>query len=298
MGQRTPTGNAGTGETARPAASRRPMKWPAVLWSMVGALAAAAVAVPLLASAPSAAPSAAASARAEVTDALTASMGESTVQLTFSASVSASGMTADLTGTGAADLTTKAASMHVTGTVGGQRESVAMDVVHGTVYLQVPQIAALVPGKSWLSLRPGGSTAFGSTIGGLGTFGDPGALLPFLRKSGAVVTPLGQSTLNGTAVEGYRVTMSAAAVEAAASAAGLPSGLGQGVHQLVVTAYVAGHLLQGLDVAATGEVSVTASLDFHGYGQPVVVQPPAPTTVAPFSQIAGAGALPGTSPAT
>lgn len=299
MGERTPTGNAGSGETAEPGASRRgPKALPAVLWSMVGALAVAAIAVPLAARASSPAPDAGASARTAVTDALTASMGESTVQLTFSASVSASGMTADLTGTGAANLATKAASMHVSGTVAGQRESVALEVVDGTVYLQIPQIAGLAPGKTWLSLRPGGSTTFGSTIGGLGTFGDPGALLPLLRKSGAVVTTLGASTLNGTAVEGYRVTMDAAAVGAAASAAGLPSGLGQSVRQLVVTVYVAGHLLQALDVAETGKASITASVDFHGYGQPVTVQPPAPTTVAPFSQIAGAGALPGTSPAT
>lgn len=269
------------------------MVGPGGLWALVAVLAAAAIALPLAdpgSTAPGPGPGGG-GARQVVRDALTASLGESTVQTTFTASVDAGAMSAQLSGTGAADLTTRSATMHVSGTVADQHESVAVEVVGGTVYVDVPQVAAVDPGKTWLSLRPGSSTGIGSSVGGLGTFADPGLVLPFLRRSGAVVTPLGASTLNGTSVQGYRVAMDAAAIGAAAAGSHLPGGIARQVHQLVVTAYVSGHLLRALDVAASGHVSVTASIDFHGYGEPVSVQPPAPTTVVPLSQFAGS-ALP------
>jgi hypothetical protein len=174
----------------------------------------------------------------------------------------------------------------VSGTVAGQHEAVSVEAVGGTVYLEVPQVATVDPGKSWLSLPPGSSTGVGSSVGGLGTFADPGTVLSFLRRAGAVITPLGTSTLAGTSVQGYRVAMDPASIGSAASSAGLPPGIAQHVQGLVVTVYVSGHLLRALDVAETGQASVTASIDFHGYGEPVSVQPPAATTVVPFSQFA------------
>lgn len=305
MGQRTPgqdrggAGSAGSHPGAADGAAdgapgRRRRASSAALWTMVAGLAAAAIALPLADPGGGDHPSGP-NARLAVRDALTASMGESTVQVTFSASVGIAGTTAQLRGTGGADLTNKSAVMHVSGTVSGQNQAATVEVTGGTVYVQVPQVAALDPGKSWLSLRPGSSTGFGSSVGSLGTFADPSTVLAFLERSGAVVTPLGASTRTGTSEQGYRVTMDEGAVASAASAAGLPAGAAGQVHQLVLTAYISGGLLRSLDVDETGTVPVSASIDLHGYGQPVSVLPPAPTTVAPFSQFAGVTQLPATS---
>lgn len=291
MEQCTPEGT-GRPQEQVPSGATTARALPATLWGLLAVLVAAAVALPLADAGPRRG-SDTSSARQVMREALTASMGQSTVHMTFSGSVVSAGVTVNVSGTGAADFSSKAASIHVTGTVAGQQETVTLEMVGGTAYVQLPAIAAADPGKSWLSITPGSSTGFGSSMGNLGTFGDPSAILSMLRSSGAAVTSLGASTLGGTTVQGYRVTMDAASLGAAASALGLPSGATQKVGRLQVTAYVGGNLLRSLDVTETGQASVSASIDFHGYGQPVSVQPPAATSVVPFSQFAASGALPG-----
>jgi hypothetical protein len=256
----------------------------AALWGLVAILAAVAIALPLAAQGGSGT-GGQSSARRVMTGALTASMSQRTVQVSFTASVDADGMSAQVSGTGAADLTSKSAVLHMSGTVAGQREAVSIVAVGGTFYVEIPQVATVDPGKSWLSVQPGTSTSLGP-VGGLGTVTNPGTILSFLRRAGAQVTSLGPSTLDGERVEGYRVTVDPAAIAAASSASGVPAGIARDVHQLVVTVYVSGRLLRALDVAETGQVSVSASINFHGYGEPVNVQPPAPASVVPFSQLA------------
>lgn len=281
---------APAGSAADAARSRRPLT--TALWALLAVLTAAAIAIPFVTGGAGPPRSVNTVARLAVRHALTASLGETTVQITFTASLTGASVNANLSGTGALDLATKSAAMHLTGSVAGQRESASVEVLTGVVYVDVPEIAAMDPGKSWLSLRPGAGTGLGSSVGGLGTFADPASILPFLRRSGATVTTLGASTRDGTTVRGYRVVLGAAALGSAGSAAGLPASIAGQVHQVAVTVYVAGNLLRSIEVIETGQTSLTASIDFHGYGQPVSVQAPAATAVVPFSQFAGGAGLP------
>jgi hypothetical protein len=293
MGDRMSQGQP---EAVWPQDRRRPSGGPVTvlrtLWALLAVLVVAAVVVPLVAGR-SPLGSSAQSARAALRAALTTTMVESTVHVSFSASVGAGALALALSGTGAVDLPSKTLSLHVSASDAGQKQTIAMEMVGGTLYLDFPQITRMDPGKTWVSVATVSSakTGIGSSIGSLGSTADPGGMLRFLRQSGGTVVSLGPSTLDGTSVVGYRVTLDATSLSKAAANGGLPSGILQGARSASVTVYVGGHLLRGLDVTETGKEAFTMDIDFQDYGAPVTVQPPPATSVVPYSQISKAGVL-------
>lgn len=245
-------------------------------------------------------------ASAAMSSALTSTMAEATVQMTFTMTVSAAGTSVHLSGSGRADLATRSAAFDLSGASAGQRLTLAMVATGGTVYLQLPASVKLAPGKSWVSYTPPhGSPASlpGGASGALAPVGTPSSFLPVLQQAGATVQTLGTSTLAGTEVNGYRITMSAAAIRGAFAKAHLPSSLGQALGPMAtgasVTVYVGGGLVREIDIAnqasSSAPIDVKGTMQFSGYGEPVSVQPPPATSVETVSQLARtalAGVLP------
>lgn len=263
-----------------------------LLWVLVAVLVAAAVALPLVdGRMPRGGPPE--SARAALRAALTATSVESTVHVSFTGSVGSGALDFTLSGTGEVDLPSKTLALHVTASVAGQKQTIVMEMAGGTLYLDIPQIDKMDPGKTWVSVATAGTaaTGIGSTIGSLGKTADPGGMLRFLRQSGGTVVSLGPSTLDGTSVVGYRVTMDATSLSKAAANGDLPSGALQGARTVSVAVYVGGHLLRGLDVSEAGKEAFTMNIDFQDYGAPVTVQAPPAASVVPYKQIAKAGVL-------
>ena len=93
-------------------------------------------------------------------------------------------------------------------------------IVGGSLYLSMPGISQLASGKSWVSTPLGtNSITPGSS--------NPGSMLQLLASQGNTVTPLGPSTIEGTAVHGYNVVISTADLSRELSRLNLPASLDQ-----------------------------------------------------------------------
>jgi len=207
------------------------------------------------------------------------------------------------TGTGAVDLDTDTGRAAFTfqgpGALAG--EQLKEVFVGDTIYLSLPQLAGLVPGKPWISqpLTPAALIAPRNS--------DPDALLAMLGASGNQVVSLGASDIDGTAVDGYRVTVRPAGLEARLAMAGLPAGItaaaehAAGTSSDAVTVYVADgtgqvrRLVTNVDLSLGSHPVVAAvTEDFGSYGTPAAVSPPPAGQVQTLSQFQSAvqGAAP------
>jgi hypothetical protein len=175
------------------------------------------------------------------------------------------------------------------GTSGLSGEQLRMVFVGGTLYLSFPQIPAPQAGKPWVSesLASAGPIFPGNS--------DPAAVLGMLGSEGNHVVDLGPTTVDGTAVTAYRVTVTLAALRAEMSRTNLPAGLARtaegalGTSSTVVTAYVDGANGSLRRVAAdlhltVGKKTLAASIteDFTHYGAPVSITAPPAGEVVPL----------------
>ena len=230
---------------------------------------------------------------------------------TFHTSVTVTGTTGGtsttyLTGQASVDLQARkgTATLQVPaidGTSGSSGSSTVTVVADGTtVYLQVPGLASVTGGKSWLSLpeRTGtASTGLSLTDTALG---NPSDLLRLRAAHASSVTEVGTPTLGGAATTEYKAVISVAEIEAqaashhrrrlAAAARKVVSALG--VTSVPVTVWVGtdGYLRQvqltlDLSHAQPGPVLgsllpsgplpvVTETVAFSAYGAPVTVTAP------------------------
>jgi hypothetical protein len=278
-------------------APRRRTRAQAVLWGLVVLTVVAGALVYVLGGSPSPADA--------VTGAVTTSAADGTVQLAIAGSVSAAGETATFNGSGSVDFVHGAAQLSLTATAAGRQDSAQVVVVGGTLYVGSPNLSALLSGKSWLSVPvgPGG----GGTSGG-DPLADPANWLSILENHGGQVTPLGPSTVDGTAVQGYSVTFDPSTIEGDLGSLGLPASARSALSKLTVThagftVYVDGTgLVRQLSVdlsagiGASGPLSVEETTTFSSYGAPVSITAPPPADVATAGELlkgAGAAALPG-----
>jgi hypothetical protein len=234
---------------------------------------------------------------AVVINAVTSAIGDKTAHVDVTSSSQVDGQRVTFTGTGAIDFTQNALQMTLTGNAAGQALTIQAIYVGETVYESVPEIAQVVPGKSWLSIdlssltQATGQSATASELGG-----DPIASLKLLTVQGNTVTALGPSTVDGQAVQGYSVTFNPSAVQSELTNANLPAWLKQAVSQVQI-----GSDLEKLYVDGTGDLvrfsqSVTEkvgsvgsltedeSLDFSDFGAAVSITAPPADQVVPFSQ--------------
>ncbi len=191
---------------------------------------------------------------------------------------------------GVVNFSTGDADLHMT--IEGQPTSVV--TTGGVVYVSLPTIPQILPGKTWLSVDLG---SIGSAAGGALTGGDPAQMLQLLAAEGNLVTPLGSSTVGGTSVEGYSVLINKAAVETQLAKLGLPAAAVQAGEQFLKQAgpisykvYVdSSNQMREMDFlmsvpSGSHSVTVAASVDFSDFGTPVDVKAPAASAVANLQQ--------------
>ncbi len=237
------------------------------------------------------------SAEAAVIDSVNTTMADQTAHVTLNLAVSGPSVHVTGSGTGGIDFGQNAMQLQMTVGVSGQEVQMQAVYVAGSIYEQIPGVGQLIPGKSWVSLDLSSLGASGGqSSSALGSGDNPTAMLRLLTQQGNTVVPLGPSTIGGTPVQGYSVTLDAAAIKAQLAHASLPSWMATAVSQLNVQnttlmVYIDGSgLLRRfrLDltetVATTGKVTVDESLDLSDYGAPVNITAPPPDQVASFNQ--------------
>lgn len=236
------------------------------------------------------------SARSAVADALSATIGKGSADMTMSGSFTAGSTHVAFTASGELSMATHAVDLHEKSTASGQALTEQVIVADGVLYAAFPGVGDLVPGKSWVSEDLAslhtGATAWTE---GLGMTSDPMNILQLLEKSGGTLHSLGPSTQDGTAVQGYEVTLDGADISSAIASSNLPSWLRQAVSSvdlssMEVTAYVdSAGLLQSATITIAASVASTAvsvrdHVELTTYGAPVTVHAPTSGLVVTVGQ--------------
>lgn len=296
----TSTPNAASPAAATPAAATRKRGAGLVVGAVVVVLvlvAAVGIIVGVTAGSHSAAPSASNGTPGKaVLTAIDSTLGAKTADLHLTMLMTVPGkgqITA--TGDGSMDFGTDAAQLTLG--YGGQQGLGNLQIteryVGGTIYMSMPQISTVVPGKSWIEVPVGGSSlAPGSS--------NPASMFQVLQANGDIVTPLGGSIVNGTAVEGYHVVVTQAAIDKRLSEANLPDGIRQAVQGakgmfsnggLLMDVFVSdtNHMLarmvMDLHMTIAGQpVTATVTEDTSNFGVPVSVTPPPADQVASYQE--------------
>ncbi|HUC36772.1 MAG TPA: hypothetical protein VMR97_06580 [Acidimicrobiales bacterium] len=195
--------------------------------------------------------------------------------------------------TGEVDFGSQDAS--ITMTVAGVPVSVISS--QGSVFVSIPQVSQLLPGKSWVSvpISSEGSASQGALSGG-----DPSQMLQILASHGNTVTSIGPSVIGGVDVQGYSVLVDKTAAEAELSGSGLPASVVQAGEQflqavgpITFKVYVASdNQLSQMDFATSVPgvpgASVSVQLTFSDFGAPVSISPPPASEVATLQQFLSA----------
>lgn len=245
------------------------------------------------------------SASAQVVDAVNSTLNNGTAHVTVTVSGTADATNLSGAGSGSIDFTNHAMQLHLTMSVLG--EQVPLDAVYqgGVVYESVPGLSTVLPGKSWLSIDLSAlQQAAAKNPSADGLFSDPAVMLQMLAQQGNQVVALGPSTVDGVAVDGYRVTVTPSAIAQQLKGANLPSWMRQAVsglkvHTMTLNVFVnhAGMLrsfeTQLSESTSAGSVSFDDSLDFSDYGAPVTVTAPPADQVESYQQFLQAAASQG-----
>jgi hypothetical protein len=216
-----------------------------------------------------------------------------TADLHITMAVQGAGAQITATGNGAVDFANDTSQATITYAGASPMSGIQMQEVFagGNVFLSMPEISQLVPGKSWIvaPVTASNSISPGST--------NPAAMFKMLTSEGLQVTPLGPSTIGGDAVQGYHVAISPAVLMKGVDQADLPPSVAQEVKSLFGTAgvqmsvYVGDetHLLRQITFsmhlsAASASVSVQATEDISNYGAPVSISAPPADQVLSLQQ--------------
>jgi hypothetical protein len=238
------------------------------------------------------------SAGAKVVNAVTTSLNDGSAHVTVNLTGSAADTNVTGTGSGGIDFSNDALQLHLTVGADGQQEPIDAVYEGGVVYESLPGLGAVAPGKSWLSIDLSSlqkEAAQDPSSGSLGS--NPAVMLQMLAQQGNTVVPLGPSTVDGSAVNGYSVTVNPARAEQQIKKAKLPPWMqlavaGLKVHDLRFKVYVdQSGLLRSMvsqvseSTGAAGNVSFSETLDFSDYGTPVTVTTPPASQVESFEQL-------------
>ncbi len=166
-----------------------------------------------------------------------------------------------------------------------------------TLYLSIPGISDVVPGKSWISEPVSSSSSMtpGSS--------NPAAMFQLLTEQGDTVSTLGPSTIDGEAVHGYHVSINEATIEQELAHSGVPSAEMQqaesmfGSAGLEMSVFIGDgdHLLRRITFSMhltvrSLSLSAEATEDISNYGTPVSITTPPADQVVPLSQFMQAAA--------
>jgi hypothetical protein len=237
-----------------------------------------------------------AEAAAAVLRAVNGTLADKTAHVALDMQVRAGAVSMTGSGSGVIDMNQNAMQVQLSMAARGQSLDVQVIYLAGTVYEGVPGLSQLEPGKSWVALDLSALTQSSpSPTGVFGLGNNPAAMLRMLAQRGSTVTPLGGSTVDGTAVEGYAVTISRSEVQAELANTNLPDWIRQSVSKVDIgdagiKVYVDGQgLLRRMGMSmqvsyGTGTVAVSESLTFSDYGSAVSVSAPPSDQVIGFQQ--------------
>ena len=238
------------------------------------------------------------SASAKVADAVTTSLHDGTAHLTVTLAGSTAGTDVTGTGSGSIDFPTNALQLNLTVAADGQQEPIDAIYQGGVIYESLPGLGQIAPGKTWLSIDLSALQKAETQDPSSGSLGsNPAVMLQMLAQQGNTVIPLGPSTVDGTAVDGYSVVVDRARAEAQIKKANLPPWMEQAlaglkVNDLRFKVYIdQSGLLRSMvsqvseSSGAAGNVNFDETLDFSDYGTPVTVTTPPASQVESFEQL-------------
>ena len=236
-------------------------------------------------------------AQAAVLNAVNSTLADKTAHLTLDMTVTADGTSITASGTGSVDFGQDALALDASMAIEGHQLSLNEVMLGGTLYESVPGIGLIEPGKSWVSadLSQFTQSTTSGTEGALGASDNPVATLHMLAQQGNTVTSLGPSTVDGTAVQGYAVTIDKNAIEKQVSGTSLPAWVrhslsGLDFSGIDVQVYIDGQGQLRREVAgvtmtvASHTLSANVTVDFSDYGTPVDVTAPPPDQVVSLEQ--------------
>ena len=284
-------GPLGAGATAAPPRNRR--RAPLLVLGAAVVLVLAVV-VALLASGGSS-PSSSDAAAAVVRSAQ-ASLTSGSAHMTIALSTSIGGHPSVTgSGTGVVDFGQDAADLKMSVGSGSVHLNEEILATGGTAYLGLPQISRLFPGKSWISLTLAGPGS-GSDLGQAGLSGgsDSVGALGLLTAPGSTVVPLGTSTVGGTTVRGYRVTIDRSDIRAALQREGAAPWIQSALRDVPVIGtedvYIDGggvlcQVVVQTSSTVEGQVAAqTMTVGYSDYGAPVSITAPPAAQVVPLQQ--------------
>jgi hypothetical protein len=248
-------------------------------------------------------------ASATVINAVNSTLNNGSAHVTMNLSGTAAGTTVTGNGSGSIDFVNNALQLQMT--VGAEGEQVPVGAIYlgGVIYETIPGLDTIAPGKSWLSIDLSALQKAEQREPSTQELGDnPTVMLQMLAQQGNTVVPLGPSTLNGVAVNGYAVTVDPSSAALQLKKANLPSWMQQAVaglkvHTVGIKVYIdkAG-LLRSFAMnlnessAAAGAVTVNETLNLSDYGTPVTVTAPPASQVESFQQLLEIAGTQGTTP--
>ncbi len=226
-------------------------------------------------------------------------LDQNSVALTYSGSITVNGDSIPLTGTGLASLSSHIESSTLSFSADNEAVQETVLMSGTSEYMEMTEngqniVQQLLPGKQWVQLDLAGaptSTQSGTTS----VLGQ----LQLLTEEGNKVVPLGSSSVDGQAVTGYQVTLTAKAIQAAekrlSAEDGAPTQLMKSMIESmanqppVLKLWIgSNHLLVresvSLSIALAGEsVSGAVNVDFSNYGGPVTVSVPSSSVIGSYS---------------
>jgi hypothetical protein len=213
------------------------------------------------------------------------------LQMTVEMTISGSGQVT-ASGQGVEDFTNHAAQFEMTyhGLKGLDGVAISMRYTGGGVYVSIPMLGTLLPGKSWISESVAGSSLTPGSS-------NPSSLLQILQSEGDQVSPLGPSVVDGAPAHGYHVIIPEAAIQQRLRTADLAAGVAQAAQSMYgpggITTDVFINDANGLLRRVQADLNLTIAghavtgkvvEDTSNYGVPVTVTAPPAGQVASFQQ--------------
>ncbi len=210
----------------------------------------------------------------------------------FTMSISATGSAAfSESGNGSVDFSNQSAQIAMTVSVLSEQLHVTVVEVGGAVYEKlagVPGLSSVLrPGKSWIEVPIGSSSA---ATDGLGSEGNPASFLLALTRKGLVVTRVASSSVDGVQATEYGVKFPDDIAKLGAGAGSLPSSVQQSLRGATMHVWIDGSgLLRriAMGIAEPDVGTVMFTIDLQDYGVPVTVSPPPASEVESLQSVRG-----------
>ncbi len=239
--------------------------------------------------------------KAAVVSAVKTSTAKTSARVSVSMRLGTGGQGVSVEGHGLVDFDQTATDLTVTLTSfsGGGAERAAVTfrsvLIGGITYVNEPQVANFLPGKTWVS----------EVLGTRGVTSDvpfnPAYLLKLVEARGTQVGTLGTSTVDRQTVRGYGVTLAnRSSVTSSLRRIGLPTADRNDISQFLQNGGTHFHLfvnssnevvqarLNTMVSTSSGKVGASLTIDFSDYGAPASISGPPSGQVATIQQFAAA----------